>query len=449
LEPIPDDPLIVLANITLQLIVNPITFAEVIGFVTIGILLFCSACISASEVAFFSLSPSQINDIQKQVDKKDEKTHFFLERPNQLLATILIANNFINIGIVVLSTFVINKIFTFHEGFIIAFFIQVIAVTALILFFGEIVPKVYAAKYPQKIARFMTTPLTILNSIFTPLSFLLVSSTRYFDKRISKKGIDITMTDLSNAIEITRDDNNIEEDEEKMLKGIVRFGNIDVSEVMTSRMDVVAVDSSVSYNKLLDIIQECGYSRIPVYKESFDNIEGILYVKDLLKHLDESENFPWQTLLRKAFFVPENKKLNDLLREFQEKKIHLAIVVDEYGGTQGIITLEDIIEEIVGDINDEFDTEESIFTKIDNFTYIFEAKTQLNDFCKTLGLPDDLFDDVKGESESIAGLILEIKGDIPEKGEEFVCKKIKFSIDLVDARRIKRVKIVLPSAKPA
>lgn len=404
------------------------------------VLLFLSALVSGSEVGFFALTHSQIEKLKKGKGRADKLVIHLLEKPKRLLATILIANNLINIGFIVLSTFVFRAVFDFSEHPVLGFVMQVILVTFLILLFAEVLPKVYASQYPMRFAAFMAGPLLVLRRIFYPLSSLLVRSTRAIDRRLSRKRPDISMDDLSHALEITSNE-DATEDDKNILRGIVRFGDIYAREIMRSRMDVVAVDIDTAFPKLLEIITEAGYSRIPVYRENFDNVEGILYIKDLLPYLGQEEDFAWQKLVRNCFFVPESKKINDLLKEFQEKKIHLAIVVDEYGGTSGLITMEDILEEIVGEINDEFDMEQAIYSKLDNNTFVFEGKTLLKDFCKITGVEDDIFNEARGEADTLAGLILEIEQEIPFKGAKIKAGIFEFEIESVDKRRIKRIKV--------
>jgi gliding motility-associated protein GldE len=337
-----------------------------------------------------------------------------------------------------------NEFFDFAQSPLLGFFIQIVVVTSLILLFGEIMPKIFAAQYPVQMAHSMAAPMSFLKSLFNPLSTLLVKSTDIIDNRIARKGHEITIDDLSEALDITTAGTNTPEEEKKILKGIVKFGDIAVKEIMRSRIDVTAVDEKTPYAKLLAIILEAGYSRVPVYSESFDNVTGILYIKDLLPHLNQQGEFNWQELQRPAFFVPENKRISDLLHEFQTRKIHMAIVVDEYGGTSGLVTMEDILEEIVGEINDEFDSETDTihFLKIDEHTYIFEGKTLLNDFCKALEIEDRIFAEAKGESDTLAGLMLELAGKIPEKNESISFGDFTFMAETVDNRRIKRVKVV-------
>jgi len=421
------------------------TADSLLAIVSMIVLLFCSAMISGSEVGFFSLSHSQIDDIKRLKKNHGAKILHLLERPKRLLATILIANNVINIAIILLSTFVFRAFFDFSDYPVLGFIIQVILVTFLILLFAEILPKIIASQKPLRFASIMAPPLSVLLKIFYPLSSLLVRSTVLIDKHMARKRPNISIDDLSHALEITTDGAAGAENK-SILKGIVSFGNVYAREIMRSRVDIVAVDIKAPFEELITIILDAGYSRIPVYEETFDNMKGILYIKDLLPYLEKGPEFRWQDLLRKCFFVPESKRISDLLQEFQEKKIHLAIVVDEYGGTSGIVTLEDILEEIVGEINDEFDTEEAIsYSKIDISTYLFEGKTLLKDFCKITGTDYSVFSEVKGEADTLAGLILEIKQELPFKGEKVIFENFSFEVESVDKRRIKRLKVKILS----
>ena len=415
----------------------------VLSFLVILFLLLCSAMISGSEIAFFSLTPAQISDIKEFKTSGSKKIIELIEKPKLLLATVLIINNFINITIVIISTTVTSFYGQFIAYPLLTLLIQIVFVTFLLLLIGEIIPKIFAQRYALHFAQLMATPLVLLRKLFYPLSILMVKSTFIIDKHISNKGLDISSEDFSEAVELSTHHESTSEEEKKMLIGIAKFSEIEVKEIMKSRTEVIAVEEKTPFLELLEIIKTSGFSRIPVYKETFDNIEGVLYVKDMLQHLEKNNAFNWQSLVRDAFFVPENKKIDDLLKEFQSKKIHLSIVVDEYGGTSGIVTLEDIIEEIVGEINDEFDANEMVFTKTDDKTYFFEAKTSLNDFCKILGIDDSIFENIRGESDSLAGLILELLGKIPKKSDSLKVKNMTFIIDAVDKRRIKRVKVVL------
>lgn len=425
------------AMLNLSIVLSIIDVKVIIGFLIIVLMLVASALISGSEVAFFSLTPGNLKEIAENKSRKAKIAYDLLNRPKYLLATILISNNFVNVGIVILSSFITSVIFDFSNSPILGFIIQVIVVTFLLLFFGEILPKVYAHKFALKFVLLMAYPILILQKLFSPFSRVLVNMTSVVDKRITKRKINLSLNDISYALDLT-ESKELKEDE-KILKGIVKFGNIDVNEIMKPRVDVVSVDINTHFNKLVSVIVESGYSRIPVFQGSFDTIKGVLYVKDLLPHLHKNENFRWQSLVRPPYYVPETKKINDLLEEFQTRKIHMAIVIDEYGGSSGIVTLEDIIEEIVGEITDEFDTEGEKFVKVDEQNYIFEGKILLNDFYKVLSLEEDYFDLVKGDADTLAGLILELKGEIPQKHETIKYKKFEFKIKSADDRRIKQI----------
>ncbi|HIE72932.1 MAG TPA: gliding motility-associated protein GldE [Flavobacteriales bacterium] len=403
-------------------------------------MLFCSALISGAEVAYFSLTPNDVEDLNQEKSKKALLTLKLLEKPNKLLATILITNNFINIGIIILSTYLTASIFQFPENSIMEFMFQIVVITFVIVLFGEITPKVYANRNALWFSKWMSIPLNLSSKLFSPLSYLLTSSTAFIDKRLKRKKEVVSMDEIAEALELTTETDPNEE-EQKILKSIVEFGNIDVKEIMKSRVDVVAIEQKLLFEKVIDLVVDSGFSRIPVYKENFDDVIGILYVKDLIPHLDQKSDFKWQDLIRSAYFVPETKMINDLLKEFQDKKIHLAIVVDEYGGTSGIVTLEDILEEIVGDITDEFDDDGNIFSVLDDYNFIFEGKISLNDFLKTVKGEIDYFDGVKGDSDSLAGLILELKGVIPSKGEIIKFAPYIFTIESSDSRKIKRIKV--------
>lgn len=422
--------------------IQPIGFPVIAGFLVMLVLIVCSALVSGAEIAFFSLGQPQVKTIRAEKPKNGEILIKLLEQPKRLLATILIANNFINVAIIILSTYIVANLFNLETNPLLAFLIQVIAVTSLLLVLGEIMPKILATFRPMKFALLMTSPFKYLIKIFYPLSSLLVKSSGIVDRRLNKKNAQLSMSDLSQAIELTSDANT-PEDERKILKGIVKFGDIEAKEIMKPRLDVTAVNVEESYLNLLSTIIEAGYSRIPVYRDGFDKIVGILYVKDLLPHLEKPDSFAWSKLLRPAFFVPETKKINHLLQDFQQKKIHLAIVVDEYGGTSGIVTLEDIIEEIVGDISDEFDTKEDEvnFTKIDEHTYVFEGKTLLNDFCKIMNIEDEVFDNIKGDSDTLAGLIIEMEGEIPKVNHSTKFQNFEFKSIKVDNRRILQIQV--------
>lgn len=421
---------------------QPLSLEVIIGLVLMALLLACSALISGSEVAYFSLGPTEIDQLQNEKSAVSTRILEHINKPQRLLATILITNNFVNIAIVILSTFIVNRSFNFADYPLwVPLGIQVGAVTFLLLLLGEVIPKVYASTNTIFLCRFMAIPLTVLSRIFSPLSSLLVSSTNIINKRVKKRNNDYSVDDLEHAIELTKN-SDFKPEEDKILKGIVRFGNTDVKQIMTSRMEAKSFDFETPYKELLDEIIHQGYSRIPIYKETFDQVAGILYLKDLLPY-SKHEEFNWQSLLRPPFFVPENKKLDDLLTEFQERKIHMAIVVDEYGGTSGIVTLEDIIEEIVGDITDEFDDEDIFYSKLDDRNYIFEGKTPLIDLYKILEINGDNFEQAKGESDTLAGFVLEMAGKIPIKNERIKFENYVLTIEAADKRRIKRIKLTI------
>jgi putative hemolysin len=410
------------------------------GTVAMLILLLISALVSGSEVAFFSLSPGDLEELKSSPSGTAKTILDLLEKPKLLLATILIANNFINVSIIILSTVLTNNIFTYITNPVTLFVLQVVIVTFLILLIGEVIPKVYATSNQRRLASLMSYPLSVLRKVFKPISYLLIYSTRLIDRRVKQKGHNISVNDLSHALELT-DTRQISGNEKQILRGIVRFGNTDVKQIMTSRVNVSAIDKEADFQELLEKIESYGFSRIPVYEETFDHIIGILYIKDILPFLSEPKEFNWQQLLRPPFFVPENKKIDDLLKEFQHKKTHLAVVVDEYGGTSGVVTLEDIMEEIVGEISDEFDDEELAYSKLDDNTYVFEGQTALNDLYRVLKIDGDEFEEAKGDSDTLAGFILELEGRIPSKGTEINFHHFTFKIESADSRRIKTVKV--------
>ena len=416
---------------------NPLNWELTLAIGAMLSLLLFSALISGSEVAFFSLNPNKWQE--KEMCKEQEVIKKLLNRPNHLLATILITNNFVNVAIIILSTYITTGLFNFDGSPILEFFIQVVIVTFLLLLLGEVIPKVFANQNALAFASFMSTPFKILSKFCTPVSNVLVATTSIIEKRFQNKGYQISVDELSTALDLAGE-NDTNEEEKRILRSIVEFGNIDVKEIMKSRVDVIAIEEQTSFEEVKKLVISSGYSRIPVYKEKFDKILGVLYTKDMLPHIKE-EKFVWTNLVRSPIFVPESKMIDDLLKEFQEKKIHLAIVVDEYGGTSGIVTLEDIIEEIVGEINDEFDDDGIMFSKLDNSNYIFEGKTSLNDVLKTIDGEIDYFNDVRGDADTLGGLILELKGNIPKKGEVLVYKPYTFTIESADQRRVKRVKL--------
>jgi len=431
-------------SVILDTFIQPFSLNILISLIVLVVLLFLSAMISGSEIGFFSLGPQHNDKLKDSQTRTSNLILKLLERPNRLLATILIANNFVNVAIVILSTYIASEWFNLVSYPVLAFVVQVIVITALILLLGEILPKMYASVYPVRFSHAMAGVLNILIKTFYPFSSLLVRSTSFLNSRLARRTYGMSRSELSDAIELTAGEDTPEEGK-KILKGIVKFGDIEVKEIMHSRMDVIALDVDASFDDVMNVIVESGFSRIPVFEESFDHIQGILYVKDLLPHLDKEAKFKWQDLLRDAFFVPENKKINDLLQEFQEKKIHLAIVVDEYGGTSGIITLEDVLEEIVGEITDESDSglEEFKYQRIDENNYIFEGKFTINDFCKIIDENDDIFDEVKGDSDSLAGLMLELLGKLPEKDDEISFNNYTFKAIDVDLKRIRRIRVTI------
>ncbi len=409
------------------------------------VLLALSALLSGSEVAYFSLSPADKEEIEQEKVKAFKSISSLLDRPKNLLATILIANNFVNVGIVILSSFIAEGLMPSSLSLTSRFVIQVIVVTFLLLLLGEVIPKIYANRSPLKLANFMALPLSSIRTVLMPFSSLLVSSTTFIDKRIKKKGHNISVDELSQALDLTAEEGEGKETQKdhQILKGIVNFGNTDVKQVMTSRVDVTCIDSNQTYPEVLATILDSGYSRIPVFEENFDNVLGILYIKDLLPHLNQAD-LDWRKLIRKPFFVPEGKKIDDLLREFQTKKIHLAVVVDEYGGSSGIISLEDILEEIVGEISDEFDDDDLTYSKLDDYNYVFEGKIALNDMYRVLDIDGEEFDAEKGEAETLAGLVLELFGKIPKKNEKMRLNDYQISIEAADRRRVKRIKLTIP-----
>jgi len=404
------------------------------------ILLIFSALVSGSEVAYFSLSHEDLNQLTEENDEVSARIIKLVENPQQLLSTILILNNLLNVAIVTLTTFITWAVMGSDPITPLVIFIQTVGVTFAIVFFGEIVPKVYANKARVSFAKTMSGTLYFFYIILKPLSLFLMSISNVIENRIEKKGYSLSVDELHKALEMTSDSSSSEEKD--FLKGIVNFSTLSVRQVMQSRMDITAVDIEMDFHELMDRINKSGYSRIPVYEDTIDNIKGILYIKDLLDHIGKDENFAWQALLRKCFYIPENKKVDSLLKDFQLKRVHMAIVVDEYGGTSGLVTLEDLIEEIIGEINDEFDEiDDSLFKQIDDHTYLFEGKVSLHDFCKKLDLDAQIFDEVKGDSESLGGLLLEINSKLPKGGTKIVYDRFTFTVMAVDTRKIKRVKV--------
>ena len=402
-------------------------------------LLFCCAMVAASEVALFSLSPQNLNELSISSVSKSKIIHKLLSKPKKLLATILVANNFLHIAIVILFSFSLDEVFSTIASPIVKFVVEVILVTFLILLFGEVLPKIYASRNNIKFASFIAIPLSILDKLLTPISMPMRSLTLYLQEKLGKQKTNFSVDQLSQALELTSTEDTSSE-EQKILEGIVSFGNTDTKQVMSPRIDIFGLDIEETFTEIYPKIIEKGYSRIPVYKDNIDTIKGVLFIKDLIPHIDKKD-FDWKTLLREPFFVPENKKLDNLLKDFQGMKSHLAIVVDEYGGTSGLVSLEDIIEEIVGDISDEFDDENINYSKIDDNNFLFEGKINLKDFYRIIDVNEETFEIRKGEAETLAGFILEIIGNFPRKGQQIQFENCLFKIELVDKKRIKQIKV--------
>jgi len=420
------------------IILNPPAFKIITGLIALVILLLASAILSASEVAYFSFGPEDIENLKADNTKKFQTVARLCNMPEKLLSTILIATNTLNVIIVLLAAFLGTEIFDFSTSPLIAFLIVAVVIIFLLLFFSEILPGLFNPKKNVSLTLFMAFPLAALELILRPISSLFVYSASSMKRRTSAFRTNISMDELSDALEQTTDE--LDEDE-KILKGIVNFGNINVSAIMCPRIDVTAVDIRTAFNQVIPVIINSGFSRIPVYSESFDNVKGILYAKDVLPYMNNPGTFKWQSLLRNPYFVPETKKINDLLKEFQVKKIHMAVVIDEYGGTSGIVTLEDIMEEIVGEITDESDDDEVLYRKIDDRTFVFEGKILLNDLIRILNLTSNPFEGARGESETLAGLILELTGEIPQQDQTIEYKNFTFIIESADRRRIKEIRV--------
>lgn len=420
---------------------NEPTMGVIIAAALAAILLILSGFASGSEIAFFSLSPQDLSELDPDKNPTDEKIQMLRQDSERTLATILITNNFVNVTIIMLCNFVFGKVVDFGGAVWLQILCITVLLTFLLLLFGEIMPKIFARQNPLAFCRRITGPLLLMRKIFWPIETVLLHSGILAEKVVKQDSRVLSVDDLEQALELT-DKNEIKE-EESMLQGIIRFGDETAKEVMTSRQDVVDLDIKSSFQDVLNCIVENNYSRIPVYQDNSDNIRGVLYIKDLLPHLSKPANFRWQSLIRPPYFVPETKKIDDLLREFQDNKVHIAIVVDEFGGTSGIVTLEDILEEIVGEINDEYDEEERNYTKLNQNTYVFEGKTLLTDFCKILGISDEEFEEVEGDADTLAGLLLELKGDFPVVHEKFYYKNYQFEILEIEGRRIAKVKVIV------
>ena len=414
-----------------------VVFAGVLAF----LLLFVSGFASGSEIAFFSLSPNDINELDEEKSAIDCKIQALRADSERTLATILITNNLVNVTIIMLCNSVLAHIISFGNALWLQFVVVTVLLTFLLLLFGEIIPKVYCGHHALAVCRRFASAITVLSKLFRPLSNILMRSGILAEKVVQKENHVLSVDDLEQALELT--DKKELTEEQNMLEGIVRFGDETAKEVMTSRQDVVDLDFRSTFPEVISCIVENNYSRIPVYQNSIDNIRGILYIKDLLPHLSKPASFRWQSLIRPPYFVPETKKIDDLLRDFQKNKVHIAIVVDEFGGTSGIVTLEDILEEIVGEINDEYDEEEKSYVRINANTYVFEGKTLLSDFYKILKLDDDVFEEVEGDADTLAGLLLELKGDFPQPHERIDYRNFKFEIVELDGHRISKIKVIL------
>ena len=416
----------------------------IVSGVVLIVMLIMSALVSGSEVAFFSLTPGEIEDLETSQNKSASVVVSLLDKPKALLATILIANNFINVAIIIVSTYLSTQIFPEDLSATSEFLINVVAITFLLLLFGEVIPKIYATKHGMQMSLLMAKPLSVIGKLppFSWLKIGLVKGTSVISNLGKIKSHNVSTDELTQAVELTIGENADEQDK-KIWQDIVRFGEKDVKQIMKPRVDVEAIDVSFSYAEVYEKVAKNKYSRIPVYRESFDKIEGILFIKDLLPFLDEKENFDWQKLTREAFFVPENKKIDDLMNDFQELKMHMAIVVDEYGGTSGIVTLEDVLEEIVGDISDEFDDDDLEYSKLDEFNYIFEGKIALVDIYKILEIDGTQFEEAKSESDTLAGFVIEQAGKILKKGERVKFLNYTFLIEAADTRKVKRIKMTI------
>jgi gliding motility-associated protein gldE len=429
-----------LLDISSYITVNPISPSILISILLAFFLILLSGFASASEIAFFSLSPADLEAMDPDKSPLDMLVQKLRDDSERTLATILITNNLVNVTIIMLCNYIFTNLLTFSAEWL-QFLCVTILLTFLLLLFGEIIPKVYGSKNPLAFCRKAVKGVMFFRKVFWPIETILLKSGAFAEKVLQKENRQLSIDDLEQALELT--DKSDIKDEQSMLQGIIRFGDETAKEVMTSRQDIIDLDIRCSYEDVLKCIVDNNYSRIPVYQDNKDNIRGVLYIKDLLPHLSKPANFRWQSLIRPPYFVPETKKIDDLLREFQENKVHIAIVVDEFGGTSGIVTLEDILEEIVGEINDEYDEEEHNYTKLDANSYIFEGKTLLNDFTKILNLPDDEFDDIEGDADSLAGLLLEIKGDFPAVHEILKYKRYTFEVLEIDERRISKVKVII------
>jgi len=416
----------------------------IVALISIGVLILLSALVSSSEVAYFSLTADDQSDFEKSERKSHKRILELLKDENYLLATILVTNNLFNVAIIILSHFSLHKLLHFVDNKILVFLLDVILITFFLVLFGEIIPKIFARSNRRKVATIASLPLSLFYKVTKPFSAILVKSTFFIEKRLSHNADnEVDIDEIEDAIDLTVDE-NIDKDENRILKGIINFGSINARQIAKPRMDMVALDYESDFEQVYQAIIESGYSRIPCYKEDLDNIEGVLYAKDVLKYLKREKSFKWQKLLRKVYFVPETKKIDDLLREFQKKRTHMAIVFDEFGGTMGLITMEDILEEILGEIKDEYDEQIEIeFQKHDNYNFTFEGKTLINDLTKVLEVDNDEFEEIKGEADSLAGLILEITGKLPKQHDVIPHENYLFNILAVNDNRIESVKITI------
>lgn len=415
---------------------NPSVIALMVGDV---VLLLLSGMMSSSEVAYFSLTPAELRRIKRGGSIATDAASKLLDNPDQLLATILVVNNLVNIGTVVLTTQILNSLFVFHRF---GFLVHTVVVTFILLLCGEVLPKVFAQGSTMRVALWFAQPLTLLRWLVYPLSYALVKTSNKASERLMQKSNDLSIEDLADAVDMTTTTST---EEQKILSGIVNFADREVEEIMRPRMDIVGVEQTMTFGEVRETITTSGYSRLPVYSETIDNIKGTLFVKDLIAYANRGDDFGWQSLIRNPYIVPMHKQVTDLLEDFRHDKVHMAIVVDEYGATQGLVTLEDILEEVVGEISDESDIDESFYERIDKYTYIFEGKTHIVDMLRVLQLEDELFEDVQGRAETIAGLLLEIKRNFLKKGEQLTSHGIRFIVAAVDGHRIDKIKVILPN----
>jgi putative hemolysin len=429
---------------TVLTILNNLETADVVTTAICGmfaiIFIGCSAIVSSSENAFFSLTKLQIEELTESAERGTNYIAYLLAHPKKLLATILIANTFVNIAMVMVSSLLLTTIFNLHENPVLGFFLEIILVTFLLVLFGEVMPKIYASQNGEKLVKWLALPMYVLSKIFSPFVYILEKSTTIIDKRITKKGHILSIDELTHAIDITAEVDTPKQ-EKFILKSIVNFGNINVKQIMRLRPDISALDATISFSELLTKINDWGYSRVPVFRDNLDQIIGVLYIKDLLPHMHKEDGFDWLKLVRKPYFVPESKKIDDLLKEFQNKRVHLAIVVDEFGGTSGLVTMEDILEEVFGEINDEFDEEEIVSEKINDHTFVFEAKMLINDMCRFMEVDTNTFDEFRNEADTVGGMLLEVSGQLPLKDEVIKIDNFSFVIEAADKRKIKRVRV--------